>query len=71
MAKKQGNDKRTLAKIGADLGLVDDAMPNSKDDLDTAMDKRNVMSATVSRYFRQAQSIVANTAKGQFPNSDK
>ena len=71
MAKKQGNDKRTLAKIGADLALVEDAMPNSKDDLDTAMDKRNVMSATVSRYFRQAQNIVANTAKGQFPNSDK
>jgi hypothetical protein len=71
MAKKQGNDKRTLAKIGADLGLVEDAMPDSKDDLETAMDKRNVMSATVSRYFRQAQNIVANTAKGQFPNSDK
>lgn len=71
MAKKQGNDKRTLAKIGADLELVEDAMPDNKDDLETAMDKRNVMSATVSRYFRQARNIVANTAKGQFPNSDK
>ena len=70
LAKKQGKDKRTLAKIGADLELVKDAMPNSKDDLETAMDKRNVMSATVSRYFRQAQHIIANTAKGQFPNSD-
>ncbi len=70
MAKKQGNDKRTLAKIGADLDLVEDAMPNSKDDLETAMDKRNVMSATVSRYYRQAQRIVTNTALGQFPNSD-
>lgn len=70
VAKKQGNDKRTLAKIGADLKLVEDAMPNSKDDLNSAMDKRNVMSATVSRYYRQAQRIVANTALGQFPNSD-
>ena len=70
MAKKQGKDKRTLAKIGADLKLVEHAMPNSKDDLDTAMDKRNVMAATVSRYFNQASRIVANTAKGQFPNSD-
>lgn len=70
VAKKQGKNKRTLAKIGADLGLVEDAMPNSKDDLDTAMDKRNVMAATVSRYYRQAQRIVANTAEGQFPNSD-
>ncbi len=70
MAKKQGRDKRTLAKIGADLELVEHAMPSSKDDWETAMDKRNVMSATVSRYFRQAQRIVANTALGQFPNSD-
>lgn len=70
MAKKSGADKRTLAKIGADLGLVEDAMPSSKDDLNTAMDKRNVMSATVSRYFRQAQRIIANTARGQFPNSN-
>ena len=70
MAVKQGKEKRTLAKIGADLELVEDAMPNSKDDMDIAMDKRNVMSATVSRYFRQAQNIVTNTAKGQFPNSN-
>lgn len=70
MAKKQGKDKRTLAKIGADLELVEDAMPASKDTISDAMDKRNVMSATVSRYFRQAQRIVANTAKGQFPNSE-
>jgi len=71
IAKKQGNDKRTLAKIGVDLKLVKEAMPDSKDDLETAMDKRNVMSATVSRYFRQAKNIVANTAKGQFPNSTR
>ena len=70
MAKKRGDDKRTLAKIGADLKLVEDATPDSKDDINEAMDKRNVMTATVSRYFRQAKRIVANTAKGEFPNSD-
>ena len=69
MAKKRGQDKRTLAKIGADLQLVENAMPSSKDDRDTAEAKRNVMAASVSRLFRQAQRIVANTAKGQFPNS--
>ena len=29
-----------------------------------------VLAATVSRHFKDAQRIVANTAKGQFPNSD-
>lgn len=69
IAKRRGEHSRTLARIGADLKLVKDAMPDSKDDKFTAEDKRNVMAATVSRYFRQAERIVANTAKGQFPNS--
>lgn len=69
MAKRRGEDSRTLAKIGADLKLVPNAMPNSKDTIHEAEDKRNVMGASVSRLFRQAQKIVANTAKGQFPNS--
>lgn len=69
MAKRRGEHKRTLAKIGADMKLVEDAMPDITDDKNTAEDKRNVMAASVSRLFRQAQRIVANTAKGQFPNS--
>jgi hypothetical protein len=69
-AKQRGEDKRTLAKIGADLKLVPTAMPLVRDDKITAEDKRNVMTATVGRYFRDARRIVENTAKGQFPNSN-
>jgi hypothetical protein len=28
------------------------------------------MTMTVSRYVKQARAIIANTANGQFPNSD-
>lgn len=68
-AKNKGEDGRTLAEIGADMRLVPTALPNSKDSPMEATAKRNVMTATVSRYYREARKIVANTAKGQFPNS--
>jgi hypothetical protein len=69
IAKKQGKDRRTLAQIGADLGLVSSAKPKRSDTPKEAADKRAVLSASVSRHFRMAQRIVANTARGQFPNS--
>ena len=71
MAKKRGEHNRTLAKIGANLNLVSTAMPSSKDHPKYAADKRAVMAASVSRMFKDAQNIVANTALGQFPNSQK
>ena len=61
--------KKTLAQIGKELRLVPSAMPDIKDDKIDAAHKRNVMAATVSRYFKEAQRIVANTALGSFPNS--
>ena len=61
--------KRTLAQIGADLRLVDTAMPSAKDDKSIAALKRNVMAASVSRHYKDAVRIVANTSLGQFPNS--
>ena len=69
MQKKRGERKTTLADIGKDLKLVKSAMPDSKDTRHEAELKRSVMAATVSRHFKDAQRIVANTAKGQFPNS--
>jgi len=61
--------KKTMAQIGAELRLVPTAMPDSRDTASTAMLKRNVMQATVSRYYKDACNIIANTAKGEFPNS--
>lgn len=68
-AKRRGEHTKTLAQIGAELKLVASAMPSSKDDRLTAEHKRNVMAASVSRHYKDAARIVANTARGQFPNS--
>lgn len=69
IANRKAAKKLTLAQIGTKLGVSPKAKPNSTDDAREAEHKRNVMAATVSRYFRDAERIVANTAKGQFPNS--
>lgn len=68
-AKKRGEVKKTLAKIGAELRLVRSAIPNTRDDPQTAEHKRNVMAATVSRHYKEAKLIVENTALGLFPKS--
>jgi hypothetical protein len=69
MAKRRGELKKTLAKIGEEMRLVKNAMPSLKDLPRDAEYKRNVMAATVSRHFKDAQRIVTNVTKGQFPNS--
>jgi hypothetical protein len=64
------SDRKPLWAIGEDLKLVPSAMPSRDDNkYDTRM-KHNTMTMTVSRYANAARSIIANTAKGQFPNSD-
>ncbi len=64
------SDRKPLWAIGEDLKLVPSAMPSRDDNkYDTRM-KHNTMTMTVSRYVNTARSIIANTSKGQFPNSD-
>lgn len=59
----------SLWKIGDDLRLVRDAISH-KDDLPGDLTvKHNRMASTVSRYVKNAKVIIANTAKGEFPNS--
>lgn len=58
-----------LWKIGEEEKLVLTAMPEDGDDKWERTDKHNVMTATVSRYVREAKAIIANTAKGEFPSS--
>jgi hypothetical protein len=70
MGSKSGVCKRKLADIGVDLGLVPTAMPDpGKDRAEDTTIKRALLASTVSRLFRQAERIVHNTIKGQFPNS--
>lgn len=68
-ANKTAVKKKTLAQIGKELNLVRTAMPSPTDDVREAAYKRSVMAATVSRHYRDATRIIANTANGEFPNS--
>ena len=62
-------EQLTLWQIGEALKLVPSAITLSKDTKYELTNKRNVMSVAVSRYIKSAKAIIANTARGQFPNS--
>ena len=67
----KSNQKKTLADIGVELRLVRKFMPTSKDTPKEITAKRNKMSATVSRYLRDAEAMIANTALGRFPDKTR
>ena len=69
IANKQAVKPRLLWQLGVELRVVPAAIPLAKDLPAHAALKRAVLSSTVSRYFRAAERIVANTARGEFPNS--
>lgn len=62
--------RKPLWAIGESLKLVPNAMPHRWDNPYDTRKKHATMTMTVSRYVKQARAIIANTAKGQFPNSD-
>jgi hypothetical protein len=62
--------RKPLWAIGESLKLVPNAMPHKWDNPYDTRKKHATMTMTVSRYVKQARAIIANTAKGQFPNSD-
>lgn len=62
--------RKQLWAIGESLKLVPTAMPHKWDNAYDTRKKHATMTMTVSRYVKQARAIIANTAKGQFPNSD-
>ena len=47
------------------------AMPHKWDNHYDVRKKHATMTMTVSRYVKQARAIIANTARGEFPNSDE
>jgi hypothetical protein len=71
MEARTSEKKITLAQIGERLKLVPKTNKRTKGEIMDAARRRAVLAATVSRHFKDAQRIIANTAKGQFPNSDK
>lgn len=70
MEARSSEKKITLAQIGERLKLVPKTNRKTETEVMDAARRRAVLAATVSRHFKDAQRIIANTAKGQFPNSD-
>lgn len=62
-------ERKPMWQVGESIKLVPTAMSKPNDDNYDNANKRNVMTVAVSRYVKQAKAIIANTAKGQFPNS--
>jgi hypothetical protein len=60
-----------LWQVGESLSLVPTAMPKKWDSVYETRHKHNTMTMTVSRYTKHALAIIQNTARGQFPNSEK
>jgi len=67
MAARGSEKKITLAQIGANLKLAPKSNSRTRDEVLDADKRRAVLAATVSRHFKDAQSIIANTAIGGFP----
>ena len=62
------NGKAKLWEVGVELRLVRTAMPNPNDMKQDNAIKRNVMAATVKRYLKQAEKVIAGTSLGIFPS---
>jgi len=62
------NPQLKLWEIGRDLKLSLADNPLKTDSPKIAYDKRNRLSASVSRYLRKAKRMIENTSKGRFPD---
>ena len=62
------NPNLKLWEIGKDLRLSLADNPLYTDSTKISYDKRNRLSATVSRYLRKAKRMIENTSKGRFPD---
>ena len=63
--------KVPLWKVGENLRLVPTAMTSSQHMPEENFLRRNVMAATVKRYLKNAEKIIAGTSLGRFPVSTK
>jgi hypothetical protein len=61
------SERKAQWELGESIKLVPTAVTH-KNDLNK-LDKRNTMSISFNRAVKQARLIIANTAKGEFPNS--
>lgn len=60
-------DRKTQWQLGEQIKLLPSQV-TTKNDLD-AVNKKNAMSAAFNRALKNARNIIANTARGEFPNN--
>jgi hypothetical protein len=63
------SQQKPLWAIGEEVKITPHQITSEGDDHYTVVNKHKIMTATVSRYVNSAKVIIANTAKGEFPNS--
>jgi hypothetical protein len=63
------DQKLPMWAIGQRLKLIQSALPKKDDTKYETTNKRNVMTAAVSRYLKQTSRIIKNTSLGRFPDS--
>ncbi len=68
---RKSDESLKLHKIGERLRLNPRQMPKQGDTAKAISDKRRVMTATASRYFRRAEKLIENAAIGIFPKHDE
>lgn len=59
-----------LYEIGLELKINPSCRPEPNDDADKKLEKREILTATVSRYERWARHIIKNVGLGVFPKMD-
>jgi hypothetical protein len=69
MAKKRGEHNKTYIEIAKELRINPKARSENAEA--EGRDVNQIIYPTITRYFKDACNIVANTARGQFPNSQK
>jgi hypothetical protein len=63
------SQQKPLWAIGEEVKITPHQITSRNDEQHTIVNKHKVMTATVSRFVNNAKAIIANTAKGEFPNS--
>ena len=63
------SQQKPLWAIGEEVKITPHQITDHRDEQHTIVNKHKIMTATVSRYVNNAKAIIANTAKGEFPNS--
>lgn len=69
MAKKRGEHNKTYIEIAKELRINPKARSENAEA--EGRDVNQIIYPTITRYFKDACNIVANTARGEFPNSQK